>query len=196
MARNALKTGDSDSSITALLVRLSEGNREVEERPIPQVYDELRRLAGYYMRRERGDHTLQPTALVHEAYVRLVQQPHVPWQNRAHFYATASKIMRRILVDHARTRKADKRGGIQQQVPLDEGMLLTPGHTVDLLALNEVLERLAALDPRQARVVELHFFGGLTFEEMAFVLNLSERTVKSEWSMARAWLKGELSKQP
>jgi RNA polymerase sigma factor (TIGR02999 family) len=196
MAIDALRPGYPDNSITSLLAQLSDGNRAVEEQLIPQVYAELRRLAGYYMRHERGNHTLQPTALVHEAYVRLVQQPHVPWQNRAHFFATAAQIMRRILVDHARTRKADKRGGLQPHVTLDEAMLAAPGNTVDVLALHEILERLAVLDARQERVVELHFFGGLTFEEIAFVLDLSERTVKSEWSMARAWLKGELSKQP
>jgi RNA polymerase sigma-70 factor (ECF subfamily) len=186
-----------DKSITALLQQLSEGNREVEADLIPQIYPELRQLAARYMRRERRNHTLQPTALVHEAYERLVQQPQIPWQSRAHFYATASQLMRHILVDHARTRQAAKRGGIQHQVTLDEAILPTADQSIDILALHEALERLAKFDARQSRIVELHFFGGLTFEEIALVLDVSDRTVKRDWSMARAWLKGELSsKQP
>jgi RNA polymerase sigma-70 factor (ECF subfamily) len=185
------------NSITALLQQLSEGNREVEVNLIPQIYPELRQLAARYMRRERRNHTLQPTALVHEAYERLVQQPQIPWQSRAHFYATASQLMRHILVDHARTRQAAKRGGIQHQVTLDDAILSTTDQSVDILALHEALERLAKFDARQSRMIELHFFGGLTFEEIALVLHVSDRTVKRDWSMARAWLKGELSsKQP
>jgi RNA polymerase sigma-70 factor (ECF subfamily) len=186
----------SDNSITALLAELSAGNREVESRLIPQVYGELRRLAAHYMRSERGNHTLQPTALVNEAYTRLVQQPQIPWQSRAHFFATASHLMRHILVDHARARRAGKRGGLQQQVTLDDALLPSPERTMDVLILDEALENLAQFDPRQARVVELHFFGGLTFAEIALVLKVTERTVKRDWSMARAWLKGELSKSP
>jgi RNA polymerase sigma factor (TIGR02999 family) len=186
-----------ENSITALLQQLSEGNREVEADLIPQIYPELRQLAARYMRRERRNHTLQPTALVHEAYERLVQQPQIPWQSRAHFYATASQLMRHILVDHARTRQAAKRGGVQHQVTLDDAILPTADPSVDILALHEALERLAKFDARQSRIVELHFFGGLTFEEIALVLDVSDRTVKRDWSMARAWLKGELSsKQP
>jgi RNA polymerase sigma-70 factor (ECF subfamily) len=186
----------SDNSITAMLAQLSAGNREVEALLIPQVYGELRRLAVHYMSRERGNHTLQPTALVNEAYTRLVQQPQVPWQSRAHFFATASQLMRHILVDHARKRQADKRGGPQRQVTLSEAILQAQDHTIDVLVLHEALEHLTRFDPRQARIVELHFFGGLNFEEIAAVLEISERTVKRDWSMARAWLKGELSKQP
>jgi RNA polymerase sigma-70 factor, ECF subfamily len=190
----------SDNSITALLAELSAGNRDVEARLIPQVYGELRRLAAHYMRSERGNHTLQPTALVNEAYTRLVQQPQIPWQSRAHFFATASHLMRHILVDHARARRAGKRGGVQQQVTLDDALLPSPERTaertIDVLILDEALENLAQFDPRQARIVELHFFGGLTFAEIALVLNVTERTVKRDWSMARAWLKGELSKSP
>jgi RNA polymerase sigma factor (TIGR02999 family) len=185
-----------DNSITVLLGELSAGNREVEAELIPQIYEELRRLARHYMRLERGNHTLQPTALVHEAYARLVQQPQAPWQGRTHFFATASRLMRHILVDHARARQAGKRGGVQQQVTLDDAELLAHDRSIDVLALHEAIERLATLDERQARVVELHFFGGLTFEEIALVLKVSERTVKGDWSMARAWLKGELSKSP
>jgi RNA polymerase sigma-70 factor (ECF subfamily) len=186
----------SDNAITALLAELSAGNREVEARLIPQVYGELRRLAAHYMRSERGNHTLQPTALVNEAYTRLVQQPQIPWQSRVHFFATASHLMRHILVDHARARSAGKRGGLQRQITLDDALLPSSDRTIDVLILNEALENLAQFDPRQARIVELHFFGGLTFAEIALILNVTERTIKRDWSMARAWLKGELSKSP
>lgn len=185
------------NSITALLQQLSEGNRNVEAELIPQIYGELRQLAARYMRRERRNHTLQPTALVHEAYERLIQQPQIPWQSRAHFFATASQMMRHILVDYARTRQAAKRGGIQQQVTLDDAVLPAADQSVDVIALHEALERLTRMDARASRIVELHFFGGLTFEEIAEVLGVAVRTVKGDWSMARAWLKGELaSKRP
>jgi RNA polymerase sigma-70 factor (ECF subfamily) len=185
-----------DNSISALLTQLSEGNRDAEARLIPQVYEELRRVAGRFMRFERVNHTLQPTALVHEAYARLIQQPQIPWQNRAHFFAIAAQMMRHILVDHARAHRAEKRGGLQHQITLDEVILPTRDQSIDVLALNEALEHLTNFDSRQGRIVELHFFGGLSFEEIAFVLQISERTVKRDWSMARAWLKGELSRQP
>ncbi len=184
------------NSITLLLSQLSRGNREAEARLIPQVYQELRRLAGHYMRRERVNHTLQPTALVHEAYAHLVHQPKTPWQDRAHFFATAAQVMRHILVDHARSYQAEKRGGVKHQVTLDEALLSSEstygGRTIDVLALHEILERLMKLDARQGRIVELHFFGGLGFEEIALVLALSERTVKRDWAMARAWMRNEL----
>jgi RNA polymerase sigma-70 factor (ECF subfamily) len=196
MATLAPEPGGSDNSITALLAELSAGNRDVESRLIPQVYGELRRLAAHYMRSERGNHTLQPTALVNEAYTRLVQQPQIPWQSRAHFFATASHLMRHILVDHARARRAGKRGGLQRQVTLDDALLPSSERTMDVLILDEALENLSQFDPRQARIVELHFFSGLTFAEIALVLKVTERTVKRDWSMARAWLKGELSKSP
>jgi RNA polymerase sigma-70 factor, ECF subfamily len=196
MATLAPEPPRSDNSVTAMLVQLSAGNREVEAQLIPQVYGELRRLAARYMRHERGEHTLQPTALVNEAYAQLVKQPQVPWQSRAHFFATASTLMRHILVDHARKRLSAKRGGMQHQITLDEEVLQAENRTLDVLVLHEALEHLAKLDPRQARIVELHFFGGLNFEEIAEVLELSERTVKRDWTMARAWLKRELSKQP
>jgi RNA polymerase sigma factor (TIGR02999 family) len=185
-----------ENSITALLHQLSAGNREAEADLVPQIYGELRRLAACYMRRERQNHTLQPTALVHEAYERLIQQPQLSWQSRAHFYAAASQLMRHILVDYARTRQAAKRGGVQKQVTLDETVLAAADNTVDMLVLHEALERLGSFDERQERIVELHFFGGLTFEEIAMVLNISERTAKRDWSMARAWLKGELTSKP
>lgn len=195
MATIGPEPNHSDNSITALLLQLCEGNREVEARLIPQVYEELRRLAGHYMRSERSNHTLQATALVHEAYARLVQRPKVPWQSRAHFFATASQLMRHILVDHARAHRAGKRGGMHHQVTLDEAILPAQDRSIDVLALHQALERLTTFDLRQGRIVELHFFGGLNFEEIAMVLKLSERTVKRDWSMARAWLRSELSKQ-
>ena len=185
----------ADTSVTALLSQLSAGNRDAEARLIPQVYNELRRIAAAYMRRERNDHTLQPTALVNEAYAHLVEQPQAQWQNRAHFLATAAQIMRHILVDHARAKRAGKRGGVQQQVSLDEALLSSANRTVDILSIHEALDRLSAFDPRQGRVVELHFFGGLTFDEIALVLSISERTAKREWSMARAWLRTELAER-
>ncbi len=194
MATTRSAAGGLDNSITALLAQLKEGNRDAEAQLIPQVYKELRRIAGYHMRLERANHTLQPTALVHEAYSRLVQQPGIPWQNRAHFYAVASQIMRQILVDHARARHAGKRGGVQQQVTLDDALISSREQSIDVLALHEALERLSEFDHRQGRIVELHFFGGLSFEEIGLVLEISERTVKRDWTMARAWLKGELCK--
>jgi RNA polymerase sigma-70 factor, ECF subfamily len=184
-----------DHSISVLLHQLGQGNREAETLLMAQVYDELRRLARKYMRMERANHTLQPTALVNEAYLRLIGQPGISWQNRAHFFAAAAQLMRRILVDHARAKHAGKRGGVQDQVTLDENIAVSKTNTVDVLALHEALEKLARLDARQARVVELHFFAGLTFEEIAYILETSERTVKRDWQMARAWLKLELSKE-
>jgi|SRR5579875_132254 len=183
----------TDASVTLLLSQLSAGDRDAEARLIPQVYDELRRLAAGYMRRERADHTLQPTALVHEAYAHLVDRPNQHWENRAHFLATAAQVMRHLLVDHARARHAGKRGGVQHQITLDEGLATAEDRTVDILFVHQALERLTAFDPRQGRIVELHFFGGLTFDEIALVLGISERTVKREWSMARAWLRTELA---
>ncbi len=196
MATFTPESAGRDNSVTALLLELSAGNRDAEARLIPQVYAELRRLAARFMRAERINHTLQPTALVNEAYSILVQQPQVPWQSRTHFFATAAQLMRHILVDHARKRKAAKRGGLQQQVTLDDAILPTRNETVDVLVLHDALEHLNQFDSRQARIVELHFFGGLNFEEIAGVLDVSERTVKRDWSMARAWLKGELSSKP
>src|SRR5271170_1666946 len=147
MASTRSMAGGPDNSITALLTQLSEGNREVEARLIPQIYDELRRVAGRYMRFERVNHTLQPTALVNEAYARLIQEPHLHWKSRAHFFATAAQLMRRILVDHARARRAGKRGGVQHQVTLNEDIVPAPGQSIDILALHEALERLTKFDP-------------------------------------------------
>jgi len=185
-----------EHSISHLLFEASHGNRDAEALLMTQVYAELRRLARKYMRAERVNHTLQPTALVNEAYLRLMGEPGASWEDRAHFFAAAAQLMRHILVDHARARIASKRGGVQHQVTLDEALLSAEDRSIDVLALHEALEKLAKLDERQARVVELHFFGGLTFGEIAYVLDAAERTVKRDWSMARAWLKLELSKEP
>jgi len=157
------------------------------------VYGELRKLAAQRLRRERPDHTLQPTALVHEAYIRLVDQRRVHWQNRAHFYGTAAHVMRRILVDRARARKADKRGGAWERVTLVGDKTSNAANDVDVLVLNDALERLAALDAQQERIVELRYFGGLTLDETAAVIGISTATVKREWAIARAWLRAELA---
>ena len=161
-----------------------------------QVYDELRRLARKYMRAERAKHTLQATALVNEAYLRLTGQQDVSWQDRAHFFPSAAQLMRHILVDHARAHRASKRGGQQHQVTLTEGFASEENKSVEVLALHEALEKLARLDERQARRVKMHFFGGLTFSEIACVLDASQRTVKRDWTMAPAWLKLDLARQP
>jgi RNA polymerase sigma factor (TIGR02999 family) len=179
--------------ITQLLIEWNNGRSGAVEDLLPLVYRELRQLAAQRLRRERPDHTLQPTALVHEAYIRLVDQRRVRWKNRAHFYGAAAHIMRRILVDGARARKTDKRGGGWERVPLvGDG---TPGGSrdVDVLALDDALERLAALDPQQERIVELRYFGGLTLDETAEVIGISTATVKREWAIAKAWLRAQLS---
>ena len=168
------------------------GNREALDRLMPIVYDELRRQAGRYLKHERQGHTLQTTALVHEAYVRLIDQAGVQWQNRAHFYAIAAEMMRRILVDHARKRGAAKRGGDAVRVTLNEALNAPEKQDPDLIAVDEALTKLAAMDRQQARVVELRFFGGLNVEETAEVLGISERTVKRDWSVAKAWIRREL----
>ena len=177
--------------VTVLLTALTKGNQEAASKLIPLVYNELRRLAGNYMRRERSDHTLQATALVHEAYLKLVEQQ-VDWQGRAHFFGVAAQMMRRILIDHARGHLRDKRGGGVIPVPLDEALVFSPEQASELVKLDASLDRLAKLDSRQARIVELRFFGGLTVEQTAEVLGISAKTVKRDWSMAKAWLHGDL----
>jgi len=179
--------------ITQLLLAWSEGDETAQEKLVPLVYDELRRLAKRYMARERGDHTLQTTALVNEAYLRLINAKDVRWQSRAHFFAVSANVMRRILVDLARERGNLKRGGGALKVSLDEAMVVAPERSADLLALDEALDRLAALSARQSRVVELRYFGGLNEEEVAEVLKVSLRTVQSDWRLARTWLYRELS---
>ncbi len=179
--------------VTQLLAQIHAGNKEAENRLIPLVYAELRRLASYYLRGERSDHTLQPTALVHEAYIRLTRMQEVDWQSRAHFFATAATLMRRILVDHARAQCAEKREGFREAVSLDEDLVVSNSRSTDLIALDEALERLAKLDARRSRIVELRFFGGLSEQETGNVLGISERTVKRDWRVAKAWLYNELS---
>ena len=159
---------------------------------LPDVYQELRRLAAHYLRGERPGQTLQPTALVHEAYIRLLKDKPDRWQNRAHFCAIAAHSMRQILIERARARGAQKRGGARQRITLDERLLPGGEQSIDLLALDEALERLAAIDPEQARLVELRFFGGLTVEETAAAMDISPATVKRHWTIASAWLAREL----
>ncbi len=189
------------ASVTRLLVEWREGRDDALERLLPLVYDQLRRLAERQMRRERADHTLRPTALVNELYLLLVHQRSATWDNRAHFFALAAQLMRRILVDHARARQADKRGGSAPKVDIDEvAEIGGPGANgradgsgpIEVLAIDEALGRLATLDAEQARIVELRFFAGLTVEETAHVLNRSPRTIKREWRLAKAWLHREL----
>lgn len=178
---------------TRLLIDWSRGDTEAADRLMPLVYDELRQLARSYLRRERPDHTLQATGLVHEAYLRLVDQTKTGWKNRAHFLGVAAQVMRRILVDHARRHRAEKRGGGWERLPLDDEEVASEGvRSVNLSALDDALEDLAKFDARQSRVVELRFFGGLTNEEVGEVLEISPRTVKREWRMARAWLHREV----
>ena len=175
--------------VTELLIDWSNGHQEALTDLMPLVYDELRRLANHYLRRERPDHTLQPTALVNEAYLRLVDQTGVGWQDRAHFFGIAANSMRQILINHAHSHRAAKRGGTAFKLSLDEAAGLSQTREdVDLVALDEALSRLAVLDPQQARIVELRFFGGLTIEETAEVLRISPATVKREWTTAKAWL--------
>jgi RNA polymerase sigma-70 factor (ECF subfamily) len=187
------RAGDEHcGEVTALLTQLSKGNQEAADKLIPLVYKELHRLAEAYMRRERVDHTLQPTALVHEAFIKLVQHHSIDWQSRAHFFGIAAQVMRRVLVDHARGHLRQKRGGVQRRVAMDETLVFAPEQSEELLQLDEALERLAELDPRQGKIVELRFFGGLTVEQTADLLGISPKTVKRDWSMAKAWLHGEL----
>jgi RNA polymerase sigma-70 factor (ECF subfamily) len=185
-------TSSSSQGVTELLERWSEGDQQALEELLPLVYDELHRLAGAYLRRERPNHTLQTTALVNEAYLRLIDQRNAHWQNRAQFFGVAAQLMRRILVDHARAHRAAKRGP-QETLPLDEARHFGEKPDLDLLALHEALNQLAEIDPDQSRVVELKFFGGLTIQETAEVMHISHATVEREWKMARAWLRREMS---
>jgi RNA polymerase sigma factor (TIGR02999 family) len=185
--------GPSPGEVTRLLNEIRNGNHAAQAKLMPLVYKELRRRAAEYMRRERPDHTLQPTALVHEAYLRLVEQREVP-QNRVHFFAVAAQLMRRILVDHARARRAGKRPFSERAVAFDQALVFSENQSEELVALDEALRRMEQKDPRQGRIVELRFFGGLSVEETAEVIGLSTTQVKREWSHAKAWLHGELTK--
>jgi len=180
--------------VTQLLIDWSNGDRAALDKLIPVVEEELRRLAHRYMSRERAGHTLQTTALVNEAFVRLVNRKNVHWQNRAHFFGIAAQLMRTILVDHARSHASAKRGGGANKLELDEGMVVSQQKASEVLALDDALKQLALIDPQQSRIVELRFFGGLTVEETAEVMHLSPATIKREWSTAKAWLYRELAK--
>jgi RNA polymerase sigma-70 factor, ECF subfamily len=182
----------SSLDVTVLLKEISSGKRDALAKLVPVVYDELRRLAAYYLRQERSDHTLQATALVHEAYLRLVDQRHMDWNNRNHFFGVAAHLMRRILLMHAREHRAAKRGGAAQKISLDETAIFSPAQAEELVYLDELLTRLAALDAQQERVVELRFFAGLSVEETAELMGISPATVKRDWAMAKAWLAREM----
>ncbi|MEQ1643492.1 MAG: sigma-70 family RNA polymerase sigma factor [Pyrinomonadaceae bacterium] len=179
-------------NITLLLDEIRDGSNSAPARLLEVVYDDLRRLAGAYMQNERPDHTLQATALVHEAYVRLVDWKNVSWQSRAQFFSVAAEVMRKVLIDHARAKGTQKRSG--QKIVLDEAISLPQHQEIDLIALDEALLSLEKLDPRQAKIVEMRFFGGLSIEETAYVLKVSEATVRREWTFAKAWFQRELSR--
>lgn len=181
--------------VTRLLKAWSGGDQQALNDLLPAIYQEVRKLARSYLRRERADHTLQATALVNEAYLRLVDQRDVQWNNRTHFFGIAAQVMRRVLVDHARMRNAGKRGAGERAVLLDEALVAAPDEQLDLLRLDDALGALGDLDPRQAKIVELRFFGGLSIEETAEVMSLSPATVKREWAAARAWLRRELERR-
>src|ERR1700678_101435 len=185
-----------DQDVTKLLIQWSKGDSEALDALVPLVYDELRRLAQLYLSREKPGHTLSSTALVHEAYLRLVQQKEVTWQNRAHFFGVAARMMRRILVDHARRHGYAKRGGGALTLSLDETVAAAPEREISLVELDDALDSLAKPDERQSRMVELRFFGGLSIEETSEVLGVSAPTVKREWASARAWLYREISGSP
>jgi len=186
---------ENSQQITQLLKQWSNGDAEILDDLLPLVYVELRRQAAGYLRRERSDHTLQPTALINEAYLKLIDQRDVKWQNRAHLFAIAAQAMRRILVDYARERHREKRGGSAENLPIKEAaFVVSKGKSIDLVALDEALTRLAKFDERQARVVELKFFSGLDIDETAEVLGVSNVTVRRDWNMAKAWLHQEITK--
>ncbi|MGI8989080.1 MAG: sigma-70 family RNA polymerase sigma factor [Bryobacteraceae bacterium] len=185
---------EAGDDVTRLLVQLRAGNQGVADQLVPLIYAELRRIAGSQMARERSGHTLQATAVVHEAYMRLAGEQDIEWQNRAHFFAIAAKTMRRVLLDYARQRRAGKRGGeAARKVDLDAELLIGDDRIEDVVALDEVLARLSEMDPEQGRVVELRFFAGLNVDETAEVMGISPRTVKREWRLAKAWLQLELA---
>src|SRR3981081_712215 len=181
--------------VTELLIKWGEGDKDVLDRLLPMVYAELHRMAARYLRGERVDHTLQPTALINEAYLRLIGSNNVTWENRAHFFGIAARVMRRILVDHARQHRADKRGGEFEKVPLDAANEpASKQEDIDLVALDAALTRLAEVDPEQSKLVELRYFAGLTIEDAAQVMSMSLGTAKRRWTSAKAWLRREISR--
>src|SRR2546425_10844606 len=188
-------TQPSTHEVTELLIEWSNGDKAALDKLMPLIHEELRRLAHHYMSHERPGHTLQTSALVNEAYLRLVNRKKVHWQNRVHFFAIAAQLMRSILVDHARSHAYTKRGGGARKIALDEAMIVSQERAAEVVALDEPLKELANFDEQQSRIVELRFFGGLTIEETAEILALSPATIKREWSTARAWLYRELSKK-
>lgn len=188
-----MQLGPSEQ-VTSLLLRWRGGDKAALDALMPLVYDELRRLARHYLQRERADHTLQSTALVHEAYARLIGQNSPDWQNRAHFFGVAAQLMRQILVDYARSHRAAKRGGSVCKLPLDDADSHASKADIDVIALDDALQSLAKLDPQQSRVVELRFFAGLSIEDTSEVLGLSPSTVKRDWNTARVWLYRELDR--
>ena len=192
---NHLLSEHPADSVTRLLIEVSKGDHGAVDLLLPVIYDELRKLAANYLRRERPDHTLQPTALVHEAYIRLVDQTRVNWQNRAHFFGVAAQIMRRLLVDHARKHNAEKRGQDFQKLSLDENIDKAVERSAELIALDDALQSLAEFDEQKARMVELRYFGGLSIEETADVLGVTPTTIKRHWRFAKAWLHGEMQKK-
>lgn len=180
---------NTQQPITKFLDEIKSGNKDALEELLPLVYDELRRLANSYLRKERSNHTLQPTALVHEAYLRLIGQKEIEWQNRAHFFGVAARLMREILIEYARARSRQKRGGtLKTQIALDEAVSFSNQNQLDIIAVDEALSKLENLDERQGRIVEMKFFGGLTIEEIAEVLSISPATVKREWGTAKLLL--------
>ena len=191
-----MKDDDENShNVTQMLKEWSEGDAKVLDNLMPLVYEELRRQASRLLIKERANHTLQTTALIHEAYLKLIDQKSVEWQNRSHFFAIASVAMRRILVDYARERHREKRGGSAENLPLDEALQISSDEkSVDLIALDEALNRLAEFDKRQAKVVELRYFSGLSIDETAEILGVSNATVRLDWNLAKAWLKQEITK--
>jgi RNA polymerase sigma-70 factor, ECF subfamily len=189
------QSGSEKHEITEILRQWSEGRQEALDKLMPFVYDELHRQAARYLRRERSDHTLQPTALINEAYLKLIDQKEVAWESRTHFFALAANAMRQILVDYARTKHRKKRGGDDVKIPLEETLIIaTSEKNIDLMALDEALNRLEKFDDQQVRVVELRFFSGLSLEETAEALHISRATAAREWAMARAWLHRELTR--
>ena len=185
----------SSPNVTELLRTWSNGDKQVQEKLFQVVYDELHRQAARYLRNEQPGLSLQTTDLIHEAYLRLIGQQHVEWQNRLHFFAIAARVMRRILVDHVRSRQAAKRGGSDIRLPMEDAMVVIPEQDLDFVALDEALTRLAVIDPQQSQIVELRFFSGLSVKETAEVLDVSERTVKRDWNVAKAWLRRELGRR-
>jgi RNA polymerase sigma-70 factor (ECF subfamily) len=182
--------------VSDTLALLASGDEEAADRLMPLVYDQMRGLARSMLNQESPGNTLQPTALVNETYLRMADQTRVDWRGKTHFFAIGAKMMRRILVDHARGKKRQKRGGGMHRIPLDDDVRVTNRSDEDVLAIEAALIKLAELDARQAQIVELRFFGGLTVEEVAEVLNVSKRTVESDWTMVRAWLRRELTEEP